>query len=396
MRIVSVEEKDLLSCMINDSLKSYSDLVGRIYDCVAEPALWAQVLGDLTVRFEGVVTTMAVLDTENNEARFARAVGDQAIIKPLVTTYAPEMPFYSVIPRMELDVPVSMDTIYDMHGPGAQDVFLQSRIGREWFTPNRLADALCLALMKQSSRIGTLVITTSEDRPPITQGQLDDLGVIAPHIRRAVMIGDLFGARLNEGELYKEILGELASPIFAVSSDMRLLFANRSAEDLLRQGTQVSLQMNRICFKDAQAQLAITRAAALAERSEFALGSRAIGLPLDKNTRPAVAHVLPLQRRVEAGRISESVAAIFIAEAGVDPLPAIDALASLFGLTPAEKKVATHVASGLTRAEIAAMQGVSDGTIKSQLDSIFGKTETGNQRELQNLVRDLTPPVRAR
>ena len=94
--------------------------------------------------------------------------------------------------------------------------------------------------------------------------------------------------------------------------------------------------------------------------------------------------------------MGEGAAAIFIAEAGMDPLPAIEALAALFGLTPAEKRVATHIAQGRTRAEIAIAQGVSDGTVKSHLDSIFGKTETGNQRDLQNLIRDLTPPLRSR
>lgn len=382
--------------MIANDLKTHSELVGRIYDCVAEPELWPEVLGRLTARYEGVITTMAVLDTENNEARFAQAFGDPAIIEPLVTTYAAEMPFYSVIPRMELDVPVSMDTIYDLHGPGARDLLRESRIGREWFAPNRIADALCLALVKQSARIGTLVITTTEDRTPITQGELDDLGLVAPHIRRAVMIGDLFGARLNAGELYRNILDELACPIFAVSADMRLLFANSSGEDLLRRGTRVSLQMNRLGFASAQVQAAIARCISLSERSEFALGPQGIGMPLAQELPSAVAHVLPLQRRTKAGRIGDGAAAIFIAEAGLDPLPAIDALASLFGLTPAEKRVATQVAQGRTRAEIARLQGVADGTVKSQLDSIFGKTETGNQRDLQNLIRDLTPPVRPR
>jgi hypothetical protein len=42
---------------------------------------------------------------------------------------------------------------------------------------------------------------------------------------------------------------------------------------------------------------------------------------------------------------------------------------------------------------IAAACGVSDGTVKSQLATIFDKTGTGDQRELELLMRELSPPL---
>jgi DNA-binding NarL/FixJ family response regulator len=63
---------------------------------------------------------------------------------------------------------------------------------------------------------------------------------------------------------------------------------------------------------------------------------------------------------------------------------------------PRKKRVAGHVAAGKTRKEIAAAGGVSDGTIKSQLATIFDKTGTGDQRELELLIRELSPPLRSR
>ncbi|MEI9410095.1 hypothetical protein O7A60_15105 [Mesorhizobium sp. Ld1326N3] len=46
--------------------------------------------------------------------------------------------------------------------------------------------------------------------------------------------------------------------------------------------------------------------------------------------------------------------------------------------------------------EIAAASGVSDGTIKSQLATIFHKTGTGDHRELELLIRELSSPLRSR
>ncbi|TPL94817.1 hypothetical protein FJ960_27370 [Mesorhizobium sp. B2-3-11] len=49
-----------------------------------------------------------------------------------------------------------------------------------------------------------------------------------------------------------------------------------------------------------------------------------------------------------------------------------------------------------SQSEIAAASGVSDGTIKSQLATIFDKTGTGDQRELELLIRELSSPLRSR
>ena len=71
----------------------------------------------------------------------------------------------------------------------------------------------------------------------------------------------------------------------------------------------------------------------------------------------------------------------------------MEAIAGLFGLTAAEKRVAAHVAGGLSRGEIALADGLSDGTIKTQLSAIFDKTGVTDQRALSDLLRELTPPV---
>lgn len=52
------------------------------------------------------------------------------------------------------------------------------------------------------------------------------------------------------------------------------------------------------------------------------------------------------------------------------------------------------MANGFTRAEIAAASGVTDGTVKSQLTAIYEKTNAKGQRELELLIRDLTPPLK--
>ncbi|MGY2051834.1 helix-turn-helix transcriptional regulator [Methylobacterium sp. JK268] len=67
-------------------------------------------------------------------------------------------------------------------------------------------------------------------------------------------------------------------------------------------------------------------------------------------------------------------------------LPSTDAMERAFGLTPAEARLAVHLARGATLAEVAEQHGLSVHTVRTQLAAVFGKTGTGRQAELVALV----------
>ena len=60
-------------------------------------------------------------------------------------------------------------------------------------------------------------------------------------------------------------------------------------------------------------------------------------------------------------------------------------LARAFGLTPAETRVALHLIDGGDIASCAHQAGLSPGTVRSQLKSIFAKTGVKRQSELVRL-----------
>lgn len=61
-------------------------------------------------------------------------------------------------------------------------------------------------------------------------------------------------------------------------------------------------------------------------------------------------------------------------------------VAVLFGLTPAEARLATALCDGASLNEYAGLHGVSVGTVRIQLKSIFSKTNTSRQSELIRLL----------
>lgn len=63
-----------------------------------------------------------------------------------------------------------------------------------------------------------------------------------------------------------------------------------------------------------------------------------------------------------------------------------DTLENIFGLTPAEARLAVQIAAGDTLAQYADAIGISVATARSQLSSIFAKTQTARQAELVALL----------
>jgi DNA-binding CsgD family transcriptional regulator len=239
-----------------------------------------------------------------------------------------------------------------------------------------------------------MMIVTHKDRHQITQDELDTVGLLAPHVRRAVTISDMFEVERQQAVMFRSVVEALNHPVLIVSREMHMLFANEAAEALLAEHAAVRGTHGQLHFAYPPANAAVERAVELGVRDELALGPAGIGVPLACSSAPAVAHVMPLSRRDPSARFSQgAAAAIFIASAGTSPTPALEAIAALFGLTAAEKRVTGHVAAGLGRKEIAASSGVSDGTVKSQLAAIFDKTGTSDQRALELLIRELSPPV---
>jgi DNA-binding CsgD family transcriptional regulator len=79
-------------------------------------------------------------------------------------------------------------------------------------------------------------------------------------------------------------------------------------------------------------------------------------------------------------------AALWIVHTSLPSLPDDELLAALFGLSPAEARLARAVLTGCTASEYARRAGVRVATIRSQLHSIFVKTGVHRQAQLVALL----------
>lgn len=63
-----------------------------------------------------------------------------------------------------------------------------------------------------------------------------------------------------------------------------------------------------------------------------------------------------------------------------------DPIAGMFGLTPAESRLAALIAAGKSVRECSTRLRLTEGTVRQYLKSIFRKTDSTSQSELVNLI----------
>ena len=101
--------------------------------------------------------------------------------------------------------------------------------------------------------------------------------------------------------------------------------------------------------------------------------------------KPYSLMIVPLEIRTLAGLCGAS-AAVFLFDPTAEKANAISLLATSYGFTPAETALAFGLVTGETLDGFASARGISRNTAKSQLHSMFAKTDTSRQAELVSLL----------
>ena len=98
--------------------------------------------------------------------------------------------------------------------------------------------------------------------------------------------------------------------------------------------------------------------------------------------RPLVVRAMPVGESTDP--YSRTV--LVLVDLGACPQPSPTALQSMFSLTEAEADLTVRIACGSSPSEIAKAKGVKLTTIRSQLASVFAKTQTSRQTDLVALI----------
>jgi DNA-binding CsgD family transcriptional regulator len=366
-------------------IESFSELVGDIYDASLDPALWPSVC-ETACAFVGASGAGLIWqDTLRKAAHLYFSFGvEPRFLENYKETYCKLNPAFPTL--LFFDVEEVHSVVPDCV---SRDELRSSRFGREWLLPQGLIDGLFCNVKKSATSCDLFLAVRS-----MGDGFADDemhrrFALVAPHVRRAVLIGEVLDQRKVEAAALADGLDTLTAGMFLVDAIGRIVHANASGHMMVADAKVVRAASGKLAAADPQADEALFDSFTASAGGDATLGRRGIAVPLRaRNGEPYVANVLPLTSgaRRRAGVSYAAVAIVFVNKAVLDLPSPPEAIAQEFGLTPAELRVLFAVMEVGGVSDVAEVLGISAATVKTHLQRLFEKTGTARQVELVKLV----------
>ncbi|MGY2047581.1 helix-turn-helix transcriptional regulator [Methylobacterium sp. JK268] len=366
-----------------------SDLIGRIYDCGQDAALWPDTLARLIEALGASAGWIGVQDPESRTGRLAVAVGLSPDLRARFGEhYVGTCPLSLALVLTKSDAVLGLSDIVD------RDAFRDSSFYRDWCLPQRVEDLIAGPLNRSSAACGSL--SASFDRPASAEAR-DLMTLLLPHVRRAVETGNLLAEQSGAAECLSAALDALSLGVVLLDAGGRVLRTNAAAEAILRAGDALlRLPAGTLAACDPRSQAALDAALASC-REGTARPPAALPFPSRRGAAPRsglVGQVVPLRAEScpETGR--RAVAALFVQDPEHPCMVPGEALVRLYGLTQGELRVLRGLLQDLTLSEIAECHGIGVATVRTHLARLFDKTGTRRQAELLRAVMAAAPAIR--
>lgn len=242
------------------------------------------------------------------------------------------------------------------------------------------------------SRVAYLGVNRRQRAGHVSRQDCDLLMSLRPHFEQALAIEAKLGIAESQTQILGDTLDALACGIIVVDGASTIKWANEKARLLLSTRAGISSE------KGVLAAMAPTTRKQLRDLICSACGTfqdprrqpggtlvvaREFDSPIEVLVAPLPSNSAPIAGLVDEQR---NCAVCFLNVRGQVEFNIEQALMALHGLTQSEANLAVELASGLTLRGAAEKRGVTYETARSQIKSIYSKTDTHTQAQLVGLV----------
>lgn len=285
-----------------------------------------------------------------------------------------------------------------------QEEIRRSPIWRELNHPNQIDNFLVSAVFDPSSpnvMATALSFYRSDNEGPFTLIERDRLAIVLPHISRA------FGVmmKLREADIRATAnlaaLDRIGTGVLLFNVHGAITFANRAARRILTDEDGLRLRqridepaLSDILADDKQVQEALSQGIQRAISPDILHTehfSRALAVPRPSGRQDYTLCFSTLGTVNEFGNGTAAPCAIAFLNDSAEPIRVDpETLKRTYGLTPAEIRITEVLTEGLSDKEIAEKLDLSPNTVKTQMRSIYAKTNTVSRNKLMRLLVSLS------
>ena len=291
--------------------------------------------------------------------------------------------------------------IFTLRGPGSDDV----AVDRAWLgaLPGR-RDVRVLRLPVRSRRGRSRVVLNAlykGDSAPVRSALTGAVRGLFPVVDAYLRLWQRSRAEERVGAGLRGSLDLMEIGIILIDRKARVLFANGSADEMLRGATflrRSGSTISAVALGNAmKLQVALNHAIAcnLAAQTPEACGRPSAMLRLaGKGGKSLIVSVVPNgEPAAKAGAVA---ATVLLLDPAVDTMRMLQPVCKLHGLSPVESQLACHLTAGASLQDAADRMRIKEQTARTYLKQVFTKTETSRQAGLVRLMLSSLIPVRSK
>jgi DNA-binding CsgD family transcriptional regulator len=210
------------------------------------------------------------------------------------------------------------------------------------------------------------------------------LAMLLPHLSRAMLLQRRLQGLTQDNRIVVDALEKLSVGMIAVDAQATVLFANPTAERLLRAGLGLTCHGGCLGATDPTKEGELRRLieqAGLASLGRPSEAGGVLALPRPEG-RPLSLLVCPLRPHALTIGSSVPAALLIFGDPDSSPSTSTQALIELYGLTPAEARLMAALVDGERLEDYADRHQISINTARTQSKQVFAKTGHGRQADL--------------
>jgi DNA-binding CsgD family transcriptional regulator len=370
-------------------IEELSELIGLIYDTALDPDAWPLMLNRLadTLAAKGCLVGSHNLNTNATAVTAPRI--DPEALRNLTEYWVHRDMMWKGWAMLPIGAVMSPEMVISRDQARRIDLY------NEWCVPQGVEAAIATNLLVEGPVSTVIAVYRPYAKGDFDAAETKLFTALIPHLQRAVQLQLRLVGLDGPADGSAEILNRLLQGVLLVDAEARMIFANRTAENVLRAGHGLFVGLDGLRAEIPSETRRLRRLIADCAAPRRALGGAGAHLRLTREQGiPLTVLVAPHRSRFGWINVARPRAIVFV----TDPEARADVhrqwLCEDLGLTPAEATVAVEIlkADGLQMA--ARRLRISLPTAHTHLAHIFDKTGTHRQSELVRVLLQSQPAAR--
>lgn len=389
MRWLSYHE---INCLKPMDLNAYDVVVRTIYEAPQAPAAWVSVFKTLRawLHMDAWVLLRYHVSASNMPPDIVSLGGERISAQAPVryTEYYAGLDTRATLTRSApTGEVVNCQQHFDEH------YVARSEFYQDFLIPEGLRYAIGSCVLRSATSEYVIGMQRGGDHPGFSRNEEALVRRLVPHLGRAFQLSEELEGHRRRAAIQSAALDTSGNGLIAVDIHGNILFADRHGERLLRQGKHLQSRRGMLVLSAPIFQQRFMR---LLARCACTGEPGSLQLPDAGNGTPRYSLTLFMPKPVDdlgSGGSLRSLMCLFTPLTN-RRLVTMKQLIELFGLTPAEARVAKALATGTTLEDYAAAENLKLPTVKTQLREVFAKTNTRRQAALVGLLNSI-PAIRS-